>query len=98
MIEAFPEILSSPLGWRGVSNCPFKLRRMVAPFLSIGSSVTLVTPGGNGHNTLSRYNTSVAHSYSFPNIIGLLHLSGVLTRETKVYEMRIRDCSIDKFG
>ena len=32
-----------------------------------------------------------------PNLIGLVLLSGVLFRETKTYEIRIRDGSIDKF-
>jgi alanine or glycine:cation symporter, AGCS family len=32
-----------------------------------------------------------------PNLIGLILLSGVLFRETKTYEMGIRDGSIDKF-
>jgi AGCS family alanine or glycine:cation symporter len=32
-----------------------------------------------------------------PNLIGLILLSGVLFRETKIYEMGIRDGSIDKF-
>ena len=32
-----------------------------------------------------------------PNLIGLVLLSGVLFRETKIYEMGIRDGSIDKF-
>ena len=32
-----------------------------------------------------------------PNLIGLVFLSGVLFRETKTYEMGIRDGSIDKF-
>jgi len=32
-----------------------------------------------------------------PNLIGLVLLSGVLFRETKAYEMGIRDGSIDKF-
>ena len=32
-----------------------------------------------------------------PNLIGLVLLSGVLVRETKTYEMGIRDGSIDKF-
>ena len=32
-----------------------------------------------------------------PNLIGLVLLSGVLCRETKTYEIRIRDGSIDKF-
>ena len=32
-----------------------------------------------------------------PNLIGLIFLSGVLFRETKAYEMGIRDGSIDKF-
>ena len=32
-----------------------------------------------------------------PNLIGLVLLSGVLSRETKTYEIRIRDGSIDKF-
>jgi len=32
-----------------------------------------------------------------PNLIGLILLSGVLFRETKAYEMGIRDGSIDKF-
>jgi AGCS family alanine or glycine:cation symporter len=32
-----------------------------------------------------------------PNLIGLVLLSGVLFRETKTYEMGIRDGSIDKF-
>ena len=34
---------------------------------------------------------------AIPNLIGLIFLSGVLFRETKTYEIRIRDGSIDKF-
>ena len=34
---------------------------------------------------------------AIPNLIGLIFLSGVLFRETKAYEMGIRDGSIDKF-
>ena len=34
---------------------------------------------------------------AIPNLIGLIFLSGVLFRETKTYEMGIRDGSIDKF-
>jgi AGCS family alanine or glycine:cation symporter len=32
-----------------------------------------------------------------PNLIGLVLLSGVLFRETKTYELGVRDGSIDKF-
>ena len=32
-----------------------------------------------------------------PNLIGLVLLSGVLLRETKAYEMGVRDGSIDKY-
>jgi alanine or glycine:cation symporter, AGCS family len=34
---------------------------------------------------------------AIPNLIGLIFLSGVIVRETKNFDMGVRDCSIDKF-